>query len=379
MALALTGLGAPQRDGADGSDIGPAGGARPEATQASYDYDVYGRLMGGKFERVSDLGYTGKKVDPVTGWYNSSYRDYSPMTMRFTTVDPARAGNNHYMYVDGDPVNNVDPLGLWTFNGDGTATAEPGDTLWGLSQQVTGSGSNWTDITGHSGAPASLQIGETVNYVAMTTTIDVNVYIVQGSGTTQAQVEEQMRQATITYNSQGVPVTFDANIQTIQNQTTTGASLLNLNLSDAAVQAAAAANPQGTTTAGTNVNLVGTQGGAINMVYTNTFTGSSSGDAAYSWEANNAILMTTTANAYRDIAAHELVHQFGVPDQYTESGLLSYGWYNTQTGTTIPVTDGLTISQHVQNEWTRPSPGGPVPGGSGPSGASPKAWNKESD
>jgi RHS repeat-associated protein len=98
---------------ADGSDPGPAGGARPpSATQASYDYDVYGRLMGGKFERVSDLGYTGKKVDPVTGWYNSGYRDYSPMTMRFTTTDPIRSGSNWYAYVNGDPVNYVDPLGL---------------------------------------------------------------------------------------------------------------------------------------------------------------------------------------------------------------------------------------------------------------------------
>jgi len=83
----------------------------------SYSYDAYGRLMGGKFGRVSDLGYTGKKVDPVTGWYDYGYRDYATMTMRFTTVDPIRSGANWYAYVGGDPVNYVDPLGLQESDG----------------------------------------------------------------------------------------------------------------------------------------------------------------------------------------------------------------------------------------------------------------------
>jgi RHS repeat-associated protein len=46
------------------------------------------------------------------GWYNSGFRDYSPMTMRFTTTDPIRSGSNWYAYVNGDPVNYVDPWGL---------------------------------------------------------------------------------------------------------------------------------------------------------------------------------------------------------------------------------------------------------------------------
>jgi RHS repeat-associated protein len=46
------------------------------------------------------------------GWYNSGYRDYSPMTMRFTTTDPIRSGGNWYQYVQGDPVNYIDPWGL---------------------------------------------------------------------------------------------------------------------------------------------------------------------------------------------------------------------------------------------------------------------------
>jgi RHS repeat-associated protein len=44
--------------------------------------------------------------------YNYDYRDYQPETARFTTVDPIRDGNNWFAYVNNDPVNYVDPLGL---------------------------------------------------------------------------------------------------------------------------------------------------------------------------------------------------------------------------------------------------------------------------
>ncbi len=43
---------------------------------------------------------------------NHGYRDYSPKTARFTTVDPIRDGHNWYAYCSNDPVNFVDLWGL---------------------------------------------------------------------------------------------------------------------------------------------------------------------------------------------------------------------------------------------------------------------------
>ena len=43
---------------------------------------------------------------------NHGYRDYSPKTARFTTVDPIRDGHNWYAYCSNDPVNFVDAWGL---------------------------------------------------------------------------------------------------------------------------------------------------------------------------------------------------------------------------------------------------------------------------
>ena len=46
--------------------------------------------------------------------YDYGFRDYSPVAMRFTTVDPIRDGMNWYAYVEGDPINNIDMYGLYT-------------------------------------------------------------------------------------------------------------------------------------------------------------------------------------------------------------------------------------------------------------------------
>ena len=62
-------------------------------------------------------GYLGKPYDSITGLYNYGYRDYSPQTVRFTTVDPIRDGSNWFTYVNNDPVNYVDLWGLLASDG----------------------------------------------------------------------------------------------------------------------------------------------------------------------------------------------------------------------------------------------------------------------
>ena len=77
-----------------------------------YKYDAFGSQYEGSFQRINELGYNGKRYDGATGWYDYGFRDYEAEVGRFTTVDPIRDGGNWYAYVENDPVNFVDPLGL---------------------------------------------------------------------------------------------------------------------------------------------------------------------------------------------------------------------------------------------------------------------------
>ena len=83
--------------------------------QSSYDYDAFGSPYLGNLENDVGFGYCGKSYDVGTGLYDYGFRDYSPISARFTTVDPIRDGANWFSYVVNDPVNYVDPFGLKTF------------------------------------------------------------------------------------------------------------------------------------------------------------------------------------------------------------------------------------------------------------------------
>ncbi len=76
----------------------------------TYSYDAFGTLVSD--DSSVSYGYAGKSYDPATGLYNFGYRDYLPISARFTTVDPIRDGHNWFTYCNGDPVNFVDLLGL---------------------------------------------------------------------------------------------------------------------------------------------------------------------------------------------------------------------------------------------------------------------------
>ena len=86
---------------------GPGGDVRDR-----YEYDAYGQAFEGSFRRINDLGYNGKRTDPTTGLIDYGFRDYAPKLGRFTTSDPIQAGLNWYAYVNNDPMNYVDDLGL---------------------------------------------------------------------------------------------------------------------------------------------------------------------------------------------------------------------------------------------------------------------------
>jgi hypothetical protein len=67
-----------------------------------------------------------------------------------------------YQYAGNNPVKLVDPNGMWQDNGDGTFTAEKGDTLWGLQRET---GRDWTS-SDYTGDPKKLQIGQRVSFAA---------------------------------------------------------------------------------------------------------------------------------------------------------------------------------------------------------------------
>ena len=107
-------------------------------------YDIFGSPVAGNFTTGADYGYLGKPYDSITGLYNYGYRDYSPQTVRFTTVDPIRDGSNWFAYVNNDPVNYVDLLGLLASEPEKTFNIENGigiaidvsDTFASVSESI---------------------------------------------------------------------------------------------------------------------------------------------------------------------------------------------------------------------------------------------------
>lgn len=94
---------------------------------ASCTFDIFGSPISGDFSNTAavNLGYTGKQLDSTSRLYNYGYRDYNPLTTRFTTQDPIRDGYNWFAYCNGDPVNFVDINGLYSYKGNVQTTDAP--------------------------------------------------------------------------------------------------------------------------------------------------------------------------------------------------------------------------------------------------------------
>jgi RHS repeat-associated protein len=91
----------------------------------SYRYDAWGRFLGvydasGVSTSESVIGnrylWQGREYSYGTGLYYFRSRWYDPITGRWLSKDPIgiSGGLNQYMFCGGNPVNFMDPWGLWT-------------------------------------------------------------------------------------------------------------------------------------------------------------------------------------------------------------------------------------------------------------------------
>jgi len=302
------------------------------ALEDRYEYDAFGTVYHGDLSGGMNLGYLGKPYDNATGLYNYGYRDYSPQAARFTTVDPVRANSNWYIYVSNNPTNYIDKYGLWELLGDGTAKAEPNDTLSHLALMVTGNANNWSQI-GFDRDPTTLQIGEVINYRGMTTVVQANVYIVEESNRTRAIAESDLKEATITLNSQGIPIVFDMTIYDVYATTSTGKSVSSITVSST-----------GNIDIDTeyNSNLIPYYGNVIdrntqqelsiydpsrnsyNFIYTpNIYTTSGTTANGFAFYGNTTVLLS---NSIADnTTEHEIGHTLNLIHNNANQNLLMYG------------------------------------------------------
>jgi RHS repeat-associated protein len=102
-----------------------------------YEYDAFGKPYKGDLTTGMNLGYTGKPYDTATGLYNYGFRDYQPEIARFTTIDPIRDGSNWFAYVNNDPVNYIDPFGLFDVAQFATATLQTVGGIFEIAGGIT--------------------------------------------------------------------------------------------------------------------------------------------------------------------------------------------------------------------------------------------------
>lgn len=78
------------------------------------DYDPWGRVLVDSNPGFQPFGYAGGLYDSATGLVRFGARDYDPEVGRWMARDPILfdgGQSNNYAYANGDPVNEIDPIG----------------------------------------------------------------------------------------------------------------------------------------------------------------------------------------------------------------------------------------------------------------------------
>lgn len=99
---------------------------------ASYDYLPFGGPARSTGSPDTDFLYTGQKLDAQSELYNYKARLYDPDLCRFLAVDPVDRRITPYAYVDNNPVNLTDPMGLLPWSRIGLWTLSPPGLQWAI-------------------------------------------------------------------------------------------------------------------------------------------------------------------------------------------------------------------------------------------------------
>ena len=81
-------------------------------------FDAFGNVENQSGDMLVPFGFAGGLSDQDTGLIRFGARDYDSQTGRWTSKDPIRFdgdGLNIYRYVNNDPVNLIDPVGLFSY------------------------------------------------------------------------------------------------------------------------------------------------------------------------------------------------------------------------------------------------------------------------
>ena len=79
------------------------------------------------------LRFQGQYFDEETGFHYNMHRYYDPRTGLYITPDPIglAGGINLYVYVSNNPINRIDPFGLWSWSSFGSGALNGGAYLIG--------------------------------------------------------------------------------------------------------------------------------------------------------------------------------------------------------------------------------------------------------
>ncbi|MEO8218803.1 MAG: RHS repeat-associated core domain-containing protein [Acidobacteriota bacterium] len=83
------------------------------------EYDEFGNVVSDTNPGFQPFGFAGGLYDRDTGLVRFGARDYDPQTGRWTTKDPigfAGLDTNLYVYAYNDPINEIDPMGLYSLD-----------------------------------------------------------------------------------------------------------------------------------------------------------------------------------------------------------------------------------------------------------------------
>ena len=148
-----------------------------------YTYDPFGEVFATEVTENTENSFmfTGQYYDSETNEYYLRARQYSPHIGRFTGRDPVfgtfeeSLTLHKYLYCTNDPVNKIDPWGLWTVHVGGTAFLSFGWSGVRQTSIVIDDDGNvgWMNVTGLGGGTPAASAGITAGWTNADTIFDL--------------------------------------------------------------------------------------------------------------------------------------------------------------------------------------------------------------